>query len=557
MAFLVSNQTNNYQKAEININNLGTGFINFNEKTIIVPKSNTKDAKNNDIVYFSIINDNLNIGSVESICTSGPEYGTVTHYWKGNSVIKLENKGQKYVDCLKYKLKIGDFVKMNNNEILKNFGNINQFKNVFPYIKDKYKIKTLNKFPFEDTDYTPDTINKRLDLTNEYIFTVDPTSSKDFDDAISIKTTEIGYQLGIHIADVSFFVKPNSILDEYAKKKMYTLYLNGDINHMLPFELSNNLCSLIPGEKRYTVSILINYNKRCELIDFNISRSIIKSKKRYTYPEVKNMIDNNSMDKNISMLHKFITTKYPEINEQFSMPIINIKLDYKLDPINMETEEYDLSHKIIEKCMIIANTLIAEKLNRRGDIFPYRCHEISNEKQLAKKNLYYKFSSDPLFRKTLEIKSYTNAYYNINNKEHYGLGLKLYCHFTSPIRRYIDLVIHRILLKEYIYTNEELEEICSLSNKIETSYVKAENEVINRQKNIILKNYNQVSGIIIDISKLGIKLQLTEFMMEKNIHISKLSLNRLEYDPIYKMLYNDNDNYILGKSITIGTSCLL
>jgi len=530
------------------VNSLGYGFINHTSRTIFIPKQYLNDAKNDDVVEYKIIDENNNIAEITKIVDSAPEYGYVSHIWKNNFIIKTESKKQIYLDINNYNLNIDDMIQIKNNNILMNFGNRNDFKNKINYIKYKYEIKKTDyQFNINQIDNSE---IERVDLTDLYTFTIDPTTSKDFDDAISISSDGTNYKLGVHIADVSSFIKVNSELDLIARNKMNTTYLNGDTNHMLPTELSNNLCSLVPGEIRKTVTVMANFNNHGELIDYQIFRSKIKSKKRYTYQDVREQINNYSMDNNIKNLYNFVSSKYTNVLGEFNLPIIDLKLDINKTPVNIELENYDMAHIMIEKCMILANEIVAEDLCKKNKLFPFRCHPKPNKDQEEKYNYFKQFSNNAFYQEVIKIKSYKNAFYSYKNISHYGLSSEKYCHFTSPIRRYIDIVIHRILLDEYQYSEEELEVICNLANKLESNSFKAENELLEIQKEYLIENSNTSQpAMIIDANKYGITVELLNYITERKIHISKLSDKRLIFDPINKKIYNNETTFTIGDII--------
>ena len=212
-----------------------------------------------------------------------------------------------------------------------------------------------------------------------------------------------------------------------------------------------------------------------------------------------------------------------------------------------------MAHIMIEKCMILANEIVAEELSKRNVKFPYRCHPKPNLEQENKYNIQKNYSNNAFYQEVIKIKSYKNAYYTSDNISHFGLSSEKYCHFTSPIRRYIDLVVHRILLNEYQYTEKELDEICQQANTLETNSFKAENELLEMQKDyLISKNKDKKSAIIMDVTKFGITIELLDYITERKIHISNLSKERLNYDNDNKKLFNDEICYTIGDVININ-----
>ena len=541
------------------VNNLGFGFINTEDKTIFIPRKNLNGAINGDTVEYQIVDDTTNVALISNIIEQVPDYGYVSHIYQDSFVVKTDRK-QYYFKVDTHSLNINDFLKIHNDHIIINYGNKELFVNKIKFIKDKYKINTLE---FEKEDQTPTKISdfevveddpNRVDLTNLYTFTIDPTSSKDFDDAISIDFKENVYTLGIHIADVTHYLKKDSELDKHAQMKMNTVYLNGDTTHMLPTILSNNLCSLVPNQDRNAVTVMTKFDIQGKLIEYQIYRSKINSKKRYTYDDVRQQIKGSvEMDTHIKNLYSFIVTKFPHVLEYFSLPIIDIKLDEAKTPNSIELEEYDMSHIMIEKCMILANEIVAEDLASKGVLFPYRCHPSPSSEQKEKYETLKTLSNNPMYQEIIKIKSFKNAYYSSDNISHFGLSSSKYCHFTSPIRRYVDIVVHRILLGEATYTDQELEIICNKSNELESNAFKAEIELLEMQKDHLIQSSQRDTEpvIVMDVTKFGISVELTNYLTERRIHISNLDSTRLEYDEINKTLYNSNITYKIGDIINI------
>lgn len=540
------------------VNNLGFGFINLEDKTIFIPKKKLNGAMNGDLVEYEIEDSTNNVANISKIILAVPDYGHVSHIYQGSYVVKTARK-QYYFKEENHNLNLNDFLKIENNNIQINYGNKDLFVNKLKFIKDKYKINTIE---FEKDDNTPvkaedfdilEDIESRRDLTDLYTFTIDPTTSKDFDDAISISFENDIYTVGIHIADVSYYIKKDSELDKYAKMKMNSVYLNGDTVHMLPTILSNNLCSLVPNQDRNAVTVMARFDKNGKQIDYEIFRSKINSKKRYTYQDVRKQIKELALDDHLRNLYNFITSKYPETLLQFNMPIVNISINDSKTPEKIELEDYDMSHIMIEKCMILANEIVAEDLSKKNLFFPYRCHPEPSKEQLEKYQIQKNYADNYLYQEIIKIKSYKNAYYSSNNISHYGLSSNKYCHFTSPIRRYVDIVVHRVLLGESVYSQEEINEICEKANQLETESFKAEMELLDMQKeyliNLDTKELQDV--IVLDVNKYGITVELLDYLIEKKIHISKLDEDKLEFDHKNKRIYNDNKNIKIGDIIKV------
>lgn len=536
--------------SNIIINKLGFGFLNLENKTIFFPKEYIGKAKNGDEIEYEIIDNEKNVGKVTKVINERPLYCLVSHIWQGKYVLKdidENSKEQYYINCNNYQLNRFDVVKLEQNTIIKNYGNYYS-EGKINYIIDKYQLSD-SKIDYKSSMISNNKID-RYDFKMLNTFTIDPVTSKDFDDAISINIEENYFILGIHIADVSHYIKPNTELDILARKNMNTIYLNGKTLHMLPNELSNDLCSLLPNKERKVVSVMIKYSKKGELINYEIKRSTIISKKRYTYNQVRNQINNNDMDENINNLYLAMNILYPNLKEEYNLPTANIILDENKIPLKVEIEPYDMAHKMIEKGMILANEIVSLNISKQNKSFPYRIHEDPINEKLEKYNQQIQLSSNPAYLEICKIKSYRNANYGIEKKGHYGLNLKSYCHFTSPIRRYIDIIVHRILLNEREYSDSELIEICQESNEKEQQSFKAEMELLEKQKQYLLdKDNNELQLLILDVNKNGVKCQIFKYMMEYYLHISRLDSQRLNFDKDNKILYNDKFSFKIGDII--------
>lgn len=356
-------------------------------------------------------------------------------------------------------------------------------KNLIPTIFSTKSIDEAKKL--EKAKILQNDLKNRLDLRNEIIFTIDGSDAKDLDDAISIKRTSFGYQLGVHIADVSHYVKKNSEIDEDAKMRGNSVYFADRVIPMLPEALSNGICSLQSGVDRLTLSAIIDIDKNGNILSFDLSKSIICSKVRGVYSEVNSILDGTATD---NILYKYSTVKeslnlaqelyfllYKNAKKRGNMPIDTTESKFTLDKdgmcINVCKRERGISEKIIEQFMIIANISVAKFADSRNIPFIYRVHgepdpekvlylahiasslgfktnrikpgltsfDLSKLLEEAECTKYKKIISSQVLR-TLQ-----KAKYSHEPLGHFGLALKDYCHFTSPIRRYSDLTIHRIL----------------------------------------------------------------------------------------------------------------
>ncbi len=437
-------------------------------------------------------------------------------------------------------------------------------------------------------------IKNRLDLRDDLTFTIDGETAKDFDDAVSINRIENGYRLGVHIADVSHFVKEGGFIDAEAFNRGTSVYFPESVIPMLPERLCNDLCSLKPNEDRLTLSCIVDLNKKGEVVDSQIVSSVIKSKYRLTYLEVQEILDGNLLGeypktlvdslKLMDELTDILTAKRDEKG--------NIDLDVKESEIyinngeiQVENRERLKSHKIIEEFMILANTTVAEYFYYLDLPFVYRVHGKPSEDRLQNfyafldglcvpykrrkneifpkdfqtilKNVDQKFS--PLVNRVM-LRSMQKAKYSPDCQGHFGLSEKFYCHFTSPIRRYPDLAIHRII-KDFLRNGTEkleqkyrdfVEEASIQSSERERVAWDAEMEVDKFYKLLYIKDKvgEEFDGVISGVMNFGIFVEL-ENGVEGLVKVETLRGKGYEYDKNKFSLSNGNISYKLGQNVRI------
>lgn len=362
---------------------------------------------------------------------------------------------------------------------------------------------------------TREELKKRKDCRDILTFTIDPVDAKDFDDAISIRNLDNGhYEIGVHIADVSHYVIPGTILDDAAYERATSVYLPDRVNPMLPEKISNELCSLRPNEDKYTFSVIFQISNRAEIKHKWIGRTIIHSNHRFTYEEVQQTIETREglHYKPILLLNdlaqKFRKQRFANGAINFSSQEVRFQLDEKGKPIGIIIKESKEAHKLIEEFMLLANRTIAEfvskiKINKEPIPFPYRIHDKPDEEKLKPfvafaKKFGYKFdlkdekaiaSSFNKMLKEVEgkpeqhvleqlgIRTMAKAIYTSENIGHYGLGFEHYCHFTSPIRRYPDVLVHRILqqcLDKNVHIDKKMEVKCKHCSDRERAAMESE-----------------------------------------------------------------------------------
>ena len=392
----------------------------------------------------------------------------------------------------------------------------------------------------------------RVDLTQENTFTIDSIHTKDMDDAVSIKKLPNGnYLLGVHIADVSYYIKPRTKLFESAYKRGTSLYLDDCVIPMLPSILSNGICSLNEGVDRLTKSVVMEVNRNGKVVNYKIFDSVIKSKKKMTYEELNEMFKGKEVDSSynafindLALLRELsnilIRKKQRQGNLDFKSSDIKINKDVlKNDAIvGFENRECEEAQKIIENAMVLANEVVASDFNKKGLPFIYRVHSnpddmkldntmnvISNigsklvkvEEMYGQKGLQkilneFKDSEDYPIISNLLLRSMSKAKYSTENIGHYALASDNYCHFTSPIRRFPDLVIHTLLNifnNDYPLDNQNLEitemlrDIAFYSSYKERQADDAEKDYIKLKMAEYMQDHinEEFTGIILDIDK--------------------------------------------------------
>ncbi len=425
-------------------------------------------------------------------------------------------------------------------------------------------------------------ISKRKDCRDFLTFTIDPDDAKDFDDAISIRNLDNGnYEIGVHIADVSHFVTPDSILDKAAYKRATSVYLPDRVNPMLPEKISNELCSLRPNEDKYTFSVIFQITNRAEIKHKWIGRTIIHSNHRFTYEEVQQTIEikDGLHYKPILLLndlaHKFRKERFKNGAINFSSQEVKFKLDDTGKPIGVMIKESKDAHKLIEEFMLLANRTIAEyvskiKINQEPLPFPYRIHDTPDDEKLKAfaayaKKFGYKFDIHNekeianSFNKLLEevqgkpeqhvleqlgIRTMAKAVYTSQNVGHYGLGFENYCHFTSPIRRYPDVLVHRILqhcLDKNVKVDKKMDEKCKHCSDRERSAMESE-RAGNKYKQVqYMQQFlgEEFEGIISGVSTFGFWVETVEHKCEGLISIRDL----YEFDDFK---YDETDYALIG-----------
>ena len=436
----------------------------------------------------------------------------------------------------------------------------------FPIGFDDEVMKAANAL---SENITREEIKKRKDCRDILTFTIDPIDAKDFDDAISIRNLDNGcYEIGVHIADVSHFVTPNSILDKSAYERATSVYLPDRVNPMLPEKISNELCSLRPNEDKYTFSCIFQITNKAEIKHKWIGRTIIHSDHRFSYEDVQEIIETKDglHYRAILLLNdlaqQFRKERFNKGAINFSSQEVRFKLDEKGKPLGIVIKESKEAHKLIEEFMLLANRTVAEyiskiKVNKEPIPFPYRIHNTPDEEKLkpfaafAKKFGYmFDLKDEEAIAKSfnqllkdvagkpeqhvleqLGIRTMAKAVYTSENIGHYGLGFEHYCHFTSPIRRYPDVMAHRILqecLEKNLKLDKKMDEKCKHCSDRERKAMEAE-RASNKYKQVeFMQQYlgEEFEGIISGVAAFGFFVETLLHKCEGMVTVRDLS----EYD---------------------------
>lgn len=600
-------------------NEKGFGFVKLEgeDDEVYISRGNTKDALNGDKVLIKIINEDIEGNRREGeivktvqhkrdeivgTFTKRKNFGFVVPDDRGfNTDIFISKKNfNKAKNNQKVVAKITKFPQGNRSaegKIIEIIGHIDEagvdmlslvkeYNLPYEFQDDVIKEATAIKEEISKKD-----IPNRLDLREKNIFTIDGEDAKDLDDAIYVEKLQNGnYELGVNIADVSYYVKENSKLDKEAITRGTSIYMLDRVIPMLPKELSNGICSLNAKEDRLCISVICEIAQNGEVISSDIRKSIINVKERMSYTDVQKILDGK--DKKVLKRYENYITEFKLMEElakilkarregagslDLDIPESKVVLDKNGYAIDIKKYEIYFANEIIEQFMLTANEIVAEKFYWLEAPFIYRVHETPDIEKINTLNKFlfnfgYKIKGNKekiypkAFAEILEkikgkeeekvvsnliLRTLKVARYESENKGHFGIASKYYCHFTSPIRRYPDLFIHRIISKyiekNYTLTEKELEKYAEqatkyaqISSEREKIAQKVEREAVEIKKAEYMQNKigNEYQGIVSGITAFGMFVEL-ENTVEGLIKFEDLGN---EY-----FIYNDENKTLIGE----------
>ena len=426
------------------------------------------------------------------------------------------------------------------------------------------------------TDITPEEIAAREDFRDVTTFTIDPVDAKDFDDALSIRPAGEGlWEIGVHIADVSHYVTEGSIIDKEAFKRATSIYLVDRTIPMLPEHLCNFLCSLRPNEEKLAYSVIFTMNEKAEIKKFNITRAVIKSNRRFSYEEVQEIIESGQGEycEEIKVLNslaqKMRSKRFQAGAIDFQQAQVHFRLDDKGKPLSVYFSESNESHQLIEEFMLLANRTVAEKIGRKTPgnnpkTFVYRIHDEPNMEKMAMlakfvNKLGYKMRSasgrttsasalNSLLKdvsgskeqnviEQISLRAMQKARYSTGNIGHYGLAFQYYTHFTSPIRRYPDLLVHRLLTR-YLALNartvsqQKYEDLCEHCSAQEQVAANAERASIKYKQVEFMSEHigEEYDAVISGVTEWGLYAEINENKCEGMVPMRTLQDDYYEFD---------------------------
>lgn len=445
---------------------------------------------------------------------------------------------------------------------------------------------------------TEEVIAQRLDMRDVMTFTIDPADAKDFDDALSFRKLNNGnYEIGVHIADVTYYVHPDTIIDKEAQKRATSVYLVDRVVPMLPEHLCNGICSLRPNEEKLAFSVIFEMDDDAKVIKSKIARTVIKSNRRFAYEEAQEVIETGLGDcveeiQKLNDLAKILRQqRYENGSVEFDRAEVKFHIDEKGKPLGVFFKVSKDANKLIEEFMLLANKTVATFVGKpvgkkKPKAFVYRVHDVPDPSRLSDlaaiaRNFGYKVKSSGTPREinrsinrmlaeikgrgeenylaTLAIRSMAKAIYTTDNIGHYGLGFDYYTHFTSPIRRYPDMMVHR-LLDKYLNNGrsvnlQKLEEQCKHSSEMEQLAANAERSSIKYKQVEYMQEHlgETYSGIISGVTEWGLYVELNDNLCEGLVPMRDLADDYYDFDEKNHCLIGrrNNHRYRLGDNVDI------
>ena len=612
-------------KGNLILNDKGFGFIDIGKdsKDVYVSRDNINGAMDGDLVLFEYLNKDMNrpegkiikvikrnyVPLVGEVIRIDNDYFVKPDKKSGNIYIPRDNlngavEGHKVVvEPLKDGKRIGKIIKIigHKNDVGVDILSFVYEYNFSPSFPDEV-IEELDSIP---SYLTEEEINKELssgrrDIRDREIFTIDGSDTKDIDDAISLSMTDDGkYLLGVHIADVSYYVKEGTKLDDEAYFRGTSVYLVDRVLPMLPHKLSNGICSLNPNVNRLALSCVMKINNKGEVVDYRIFESVICSKKQMTYNNVNKILEENTIPEgyedfadNLKLMKelsdilrsKMVRRGYLE----FDSPEAKILVNEKCEPIDIVLRSQRTGEKLIENFMIVANETVAGFVEDMDLPGIYRVHDKPNPEKLKTfirflslkgysfnmdvnkiKNYSYQKMLDMFKDKeegsilsSLAIQTMAKAKYSNVNIGHFGLGSKRYSHFTSPIRRYPDLTLHR-LVKDYLrkYSTKTISKwekllpvIADHSSIKEQDSINCERDVEKMKKAQYMEGHigEVFKGVVSGVCEFGIFVQL-ENTVEGLVKVEDIKGDYYVYDKELGIMVgkNSKNRYMFGDVVTV------
>ena len=464
-----------------------------------------------------------------------------------------------------------------------------------PYVYPKAVETAADKIPAE---ISAEEIAKREDFRKVTTFTIDPKDAKDFDDALSIRKLKDGlWEVGVHIADVTHYVKEGSIIDKEAEKRATSVYLVDRTIPMLPERLCNFICSLRPDEEKLAFSVIFNMNEKGEVKDSRIVHTIIKSDRRFTYEEAQKVIETGEGDykEEILELNKLAQILRKQRLAAGAIDFDRVEVKFEIDetgkPLSVYFKESKEANKLIEEFMLLANRTVAEKIgkvpkNKKAKVFPYRIHDLPDPDKLENLNWFinrfgYKIRTsgskteisksinrllDDIKNKkeqnlveTVSLRAMQKARYSTHNIGHYGLAFDYYTHFTSPIRRFPDMMVHRLLTRYLAggrtVQEAKYEELCDHSSEMEQIAANAERASVKyKQVEFMGERLGmEFDGVISGVTEWGLYVELNENKCEGMIPMRDLGDDYYDFDEKNYCLTGrrHHKKFSLGDPVTI------